>query len=59
MALMHKGRELAQVWIRGRAVAAIWHRGRLVWEGVRSCFGSGVWRHDKPWAASDGWRNNK
>ncbi len=59
MALMHKGREVAQVWIGGRAVSAVWHMGRLIWEGVKSCFGSGIWRYDKPWTGSDGWKSQR
>lgn len=25
----------------------------------RSCFGSGVWRAEKPWIGTDKWKNRK
>lgn len=46
----------ALIWIGGEAAGAIWRGGRLIWEGLRSCFGSGVWRGDKAWRGDDGWR---
>lgn len=29
----------------------------LIWQAVRSCFGSGGWINDKPWIDDEGWRN--
>lgn len=44
------------LWLVAREV----YRGdRLVWGGVRSCFGSGVWIPDKPWLDNDNWKNNR
>lgn len=31
---------------------------KLVWQAVRSCFGSGMWINNKPWLNNEGWRNN-
>lgn len=31
----------------------------LVWQAVRSCFGSGVWVSAKPWLGQEKWINNK
>jgi len=33
------------------------HTARLIWEGIRSCFGSGWWINDKPWVNDEGWKN--
>lgn len=29
----------------------------LVWQSVRSCFGAGYWRDDKPWLDTEAWNN--
>ena len=43
---------------KGNMVAQAVYRGlRLVWQSVRSCFGSGCWRNDKPWLNNEGWKN--
>lgn len=28
-------------------------------KAIRSCFGSGVWRGDKPWIGTDKWKSHK
>lgn len=28
----------------------------VIWEAVRSCFGSGVWKGDRPWLGKDAWK---
>lgn len=28
-----------------------------VWTSIRSCFGSGAWMDDKPWADDEGWKD--
>lgn len=30
----------------------------IIWEAVRSCFGSGTWKNDKPWKNGERWKNN-
>lgn len=43
----------------GRKIIVASYRGvRLVWQAVRSCFGSGSWSNHKPWSNKDGWSNN-
>lgn len=49
--------------INGRKVAAEAYTivngvAKLVWQAVRSCFGSGMWINNKPWLNNEGWRNN-
>ena len=31
---------------------------QLVWQAVRSCFGSGSWKNEQSWNNSDAWKNN-
>ena len=31
---------------------------RTITEMIKSCFGSGVWRSDKPWLGNETWKNN-
>lgn len=37
-------------------VAAIYKGAVKVWEAVSSCFGSGLWKPDKPWKGTDAWK---
>lgn len=42
---------------KGSLVAQAVYRGlRLVWQAVRSCFGSGAWIGEKPWIGEEGWK---
>ena len=38
-----------------RGVNLVW---RTVYSAIKSCFGSGTWKQDKPWLGSDTWKNN-
>lgn len=31
---------------------------RLIWQAIRSCFGSGYWINGKPWLNEEPWKNN-
>lgn len=45
-----------------KSIGAIYKGSQLVWRtvysAIKSCFGSGTWRPDKPWIGTDTWRNN-
>ena len=44
---------------RGRTpISAIYKGGRLVWQAIRSCFGSGAWLNELPWIGEDPWKNS-
>jgi hypothetical protein len=44
---------------KGNMVAQAVYRGlRLVWQAVRSCFGSGIWVPSKPWLGNENWKNH-
>lgn len=42
-----------------RAVQALYRGSRLLWQAVRSCFGSGRWVGKKPWLGVEKWKSNK
>lgn len=39
-----------------KIVSTIYFKGKVVWSAVRSCFGAGFWRGDKPWIGKDAWK---
>lgn len=45
-----------------KQIGAVYKGTQLVWRtvynAIKSCFGSGTWKSDKPWIGSDTWRNN-
>lgn len=41
----------------GRTVMYVYKGVKLVWEAIRSCFGSGRWINEKPWLNNERWRN--
>ena len=38
-------------------VQAVYRFGVVVWQAVRSCFGSGIWVNEKPWINDEAWKN--
>lgn len=30
---------------------------KLIWEAIKSCFGSGFWISNRPWINNNAWRN--
>lgn len=55
--MIHKaGHEISSVYKGTKAIAMIYRGSRLVWQAIRSCFGAGYWRGDKPWIGPDAWR---
>lgn len=55
--IYRNGKKITQIFKGNRAISAIYKGTRLVWQAVRSCFGSGAWRNDKPWINDEGWKN--
>jgi len=37
---------------------AVYRGAVLIWQGIRSCFGSGHWVGAKPWLGKEGWKGN-
>lgn len=56
--LYKNGKEITAVYIGQKAVASIYRGAALVWQAIRSCFGSGWWSEEKPWTDGDAWKDN-
>ena len=39
-----------------KAIAAIYKGVHVIWQAVRSCFGSGRWIGNKPWIGKEKWK---
>jgi len=53
-----EGKQIAIIHAGGKVIAAVYHGARLIWQAVRSCFGSGRWINEKPWLNAEAWKNN-
>lgn len=54
--IFKEGKEISAVYIGQKTIQAVYHGAMLVWQAVRSCFGSGVWIEDKPWLDDEAWK---
>ena len=52
-------KDITEVYINSKKISVIYKSGRLIWQAIRSCFGSGFWVNEKPWLNEEGWRNIK
>ena len=50
------GKSVSLIRFGERAIASVRKGSELVWQAVRSCFGAGFWRGDKPWIGGDAWK---
>lgn len=58
--MIYKGKkEITQVYKSNMAISKIYKGNRLVWQLIKSCFGSGFWSNVKPWINEEGWKMNK
>lgn len=56
--MIYKGdKEVTLIYYGKKAVSAVYHGTKLVWQAIRSCFGSGCWINEKPWLNDEGWKN--
>ena len=55
--IFKNGHEITFISKGNKTIDAVYKGGRLVWQAVRSCFGAGYWRNDKPWINNEAWRN--
>lgn len=39
-----------------KAISYIYYGSKLVWQAVRSCFGSGLWVSQKSWLGDESWK---
>lgn len=50
-------KEIVSLLKSGKPVQAVYKGTYLVWQGIRSCFGSGMWLNVKPWLNDEEWKN--
>lgn len=53
------GKNIASIMRNGKMLSALYKDGVLIWQGVRSCFGSGVWVGHKPWIGLEKWKGQR
>ena len=58
--IVREGRESVFIHKEGKDTSEVWKyingAWRIVWQAVRSCFGAGYWRGDRPWIGKDAWK---
>ena len=52
-------KEVTAIYLGTRVLSAVYKGSALVWQAVRSCFGSGHWVRVKPWLGKEGWKYSK
>lgn len=50
-------KEITIIYYGKLLVSTVYKGSKLVWQAVRSCFGSGSWNNEKPWLNDEGWNN--
>ena len=54
--------EFTEIHYQGYSFSAVYYVDdqrvpHLIWENVRSCYGSGRWMPERPWLDDDTWKN--
>ena len=55
----YNGRKIGAIYYTGKALAYVYYKAKLVWQSVRSCFGSGTWINQRSWDNKENWNNGK
>jgi len=55
--LFKGGRKITGIFAEGKVIKAVYYAGQLVWEAIRSCFGSGKWVDKYPWLDKELWKD--
>lgn len=54
-------KEISRVETEGKSITKIYafvgDKLKLIWEAIRSCFGSGWWISKRPWINNNAWKN--
>jgi len=43
------GKDVSQIRVGNKIITAVYIGTKLVWQSIRSCFGSGFWINSSPW----------
>lgn len=50
-------KEILSIYHGSNPLSAVYKGAILIWQAVRSCFGSGVWIEEKPWMDEEAWKD--
>lgn len=53
------GKDVSQIRVGNKIVTAVYIGAKLVWQSIRSCFGSGFWINSSPWKMMKAGKTNK
>ena len=59
MPIYKENKEITVISKGSKLVDYIYKGSLLIWQAIKSCFGSGFWVNEKGWYNEEGWRNNK
>ena len=48
------GKDVSQIRVGNKIITAVYIGTKLVWQSIRSCFGSGFWINSSPWKNDEG-----
>lgn len=51
------GKDVSQIRVGNKIITAVYIGTKLVWQSIRSCFGSDFWINSSPWKNDEGWKN--
>ena len=57
MSKYKNGKSISIRYYGNKLLVAAYKGLRLIWSSVRSCFGSGGWRDDRPWIDGESWKD--
>lgn len=57
MAIKINNKNVEGVFFGKKLINKIYHGALVVWEAIKSCFGSGYWINKAPWINSESWKN--
>ena len=50
-------KEISAIRLGSNVISAVYKGSVLIWQAIRSCFGSGWWVNEKPWINDETWKN--
>ena len=53
------GKEISKWSLGSKPIQFLALGAKVIWEAVRSCFGSGKWIGNKPWVGKEKWKGTK
>lgn len=63
MIVIQGHRQFSDMTAEGKPLIAIYAgvngEKKLIWERIRSCYGTGIWLEQRPWTDNDLWKDNK